>query len=84
MYHPAPDTTYQINVTSATMSNEDNQNGSIACAVEVPVSGQADMDDMWMKRGANNNKRDKTRIKFELEACSVHDMRHTKSTPDES
>ena len=53
MYHPAPDSTYQINVSSATMSNEDNQNGSIACAVEVPVSGQADMDDMWMTRGAN-------------------------------
>ena len=32
-------------------SNEDNQNGSIAVA--VPVSGQADMEDMWMTRGAN-------------------------------
>ena len=28
----------------SSLSNEDNQNGSIACAVEVPVSGQADMD----------------------------------------
>ena len=33
------------------LSSEDNQNGSTR-AVEVPVSGQADMDDMWMKRGA--------------------------------
>ena len=30
------------------VSNEVNQNGSIACAVVVPVSSQADMDDMWM------------------------------------
>ena len=59
MIHPAPDPTYQVNVSSATMPNEDNQNGSIACAVGVPVSGQADMDDMWRKQ----NKRDKTRIK---------------------
>ena len=35
------------------MSNEDNQNVSIVCAVEVPVSGQADMDDMWVTLGAN-------------------------------
>ena len=56
----------------------------IACAVEVPVSGQADMDDMWMTRGANKNKRDKTRIKLELETCNVHDLRNTKSTLDES
>ena len=35
------------------LSKEDNQNGSIACAVAVPVSGQADVDDMWMTRGAN-------------------------------
>ena len=30
MIHPAPASTYQINVSSATMSNEDNQNGMIA------------------------------------------------------
>ena len=38
--------------TSATMSNGDFPR-SIACVVAVPVSGQTDMDDMWMARGAN-------------------------------
>ena len=53
MIRPTPDSTYQINASSAAMSNEDNQNGQIACAVEVPISGQADMDGMWMTRSAN-------------------------------
>ena len=74
----------KVEIIEDFVSNEDNQNGSIACAVEVPVSGQADMDDMWMTRGANKTNFDKTRIKLELEPCSVHYLRHTKSTLNES
>ena len=55
------------------MSTEDNQNGSIACVVEVPVNGPADMDDMWMTRGANktNVTRQRSNMSLSHAACMI-------------